>query len=387
MKTRLITLFLVCCMTQGMVAQLTSLGLVEESSITTVNKNGYMHFIPELAFVDDYLYVATPNGLYRYLYKSQSGWEKLPLTDELVLDFKVHGDTLIALTRDRLLYSLDGGKTARTDSVARTDDSYLLGMAVHPRNAAHILVATYKAGLWQTYNGGAEWTEITKSDGKRMSLTEIFFNPHDATKLVGAYNNTTLDYSSLLFSCDGGTQWESGKGEYSNSNLSQVLNVAFHPTIESRAVVCGDNIYAISDNTGSSWTGIFKSNGDCEVRITDVLYDTRNPDILYGANMTVPQDKAISVLYSTDGGYTWGEFFNESVPDGRVLSFDMKDNLLALYTYAGGIYLLNVDAVDTSVAPVVNEEGTSPYYDLMGRKVDCPTRGIYIREGRKVVIK
>ena len=29
----------------------------------------------------------------------------------------------------------------------------------------------------------------------------------------------------------------------------------------------------------------------------------------------------------------------------------------------------------------------APYYDLMGRKVDSPTRGIYIREGRKVVIE
>ena len=29
----------------------------------------------------------------------------------------------------------------------------------------------------------------------------------------------------------------------------------------------------------------------------------------------------------------------------------------------------------------------SPYYDLMGRKVTCPTRGIYIKDGRKVVVK
>lgn len=44
------------------------------------------------------------------------------------------------------------------------------------------------------------------------------------------------------------------------------------------------------------------------------------------------------------------------------------------------IHLMNIDSV---AAP----ENHSPYYDLMGREVAHPTRGIYIKDGRKVVIE
>lgn len=34
-----------------------------------------------------------------------------------------------------------------------------------------------------------------------------------------------------------------------------------------------------------------------------------------------------------------------------------------------------------------NEEMiTTPYYDLQGRPVESPTRGIYIKDGKKVII-
>ena len=44
------------------------------------------------------------------------------------------------------------------------------------------------------------------------------------------------------------------------------------------------------------------------------------------------------------------------------------------------IHLMNIDSI---AAP----ENHSPYYDLQGREVARPTRGIYIKDGRKVVIK
>ena len=44
------------------------------------------------------------------------------------------------------------------------------------------------------------------------------------------------------------------------------------------------------------------------------------------------------------------------------------------------IHLMNIDSI---AAP----ENHSPYYDLQGREVAHPTRGIYIKDGRKVVIK
>ena len=65
---------------------------------------------------------------------------------------------------------------------------------------------------------------------------------------------------------------------------------------------------------------------------------------------------------------------------------DLKDNILALYTSANGIYLLDVDAVDTSIPAIENETSAAPYYDLQGRPVVNTMRGIYIKDGKKVII-
>ena len=70
MKARIASLLLMFFIAQGLMAQLISLGLVEESNIEKEIPNGikrgYFYFTPELQFVsDNQLYAGTPNGLYR----------------------------------------------------------------------------------------------------------------------------------------------------------------------------------------------------------------------------------------------------------------------------------------------------------------------------------
>ena len=43
--------------------------------------------------------------------------------------------------------------------------------------------------------------------------------------------------------------------------------------------------------------------------------------------------------------------------------------------------------LDTSISPIVAPSTDTPYYDLQGRPVANPTRGIYIKDGKKVAIK
>ena len=391
MKRNLLTL-LVLLAAQAMMAQLTSLGLVEESNIANADKYEAMRFIPELSLAGDYLYVATPNGIFKTPYKdaeASSKWEKLPLTDNLVLDIEVRGDTLIALTRDQLIYSLNGGKTAKSCSATEImggDKTYTLdGMAVHPHNAKQIIVTSVK-GLMCTNDGGASWEAMDAEIP--VPLTRLFYNPSNADQLVGIYNNYIFDSGALLFSHDGGQQWMYGDGVYYDSNISEIYNIAFHPTIEGKVAACGVGVYGLSDDGGASWTGVFEPRwGQIIVHITDILYDTRNPDVLYGADWSGIQEGTTSIVRSTDGGYTWKTFYEASLaPYAYVLSFDMKDNLLALYTYGGGIYLLDVDAVEASISSIPADAIVTPYYDLMGRPVAHPTRGIYIKDGRKVVI-
>ena len=75
-------------------------------------------------------------------------------------------------------------------------------------------------------------------------------------------------------------------------------------------------------------------------------------------------------------GYSDNMFFSP-VADGTPLNFYRNGELLWSKEEKPG----------TSVAtPMVNRTPT-PYYDLMGRPVANPTRGIYIKDGRKVAIK
>ena len=41
----------------------------------------------------------------------------------------------------------------------------------------------------------------------------------------------------------------------------------------------------------------------------------------------------------------------------------------------------------TSIDNIEKSATDVPYYDLTGRKVARPTRGIYIKDGRKVIIR
>lgn len=51
-----------------------------------------------------------------------------------------------------------------------------------------------------------------------------------------------------------------------------------------------------------------------------------------------------------------------------------------------GVYLYKSDNTSIKNLPLIQETSDTPYYDLQGRKVANPTRGIYIKDGRKVVI-
>ena len=42
---------------------------------------------------------------------------------------------------------------------------------------------------------------------------------------------------------------------------------------------------------------------------------------------------------------------------------------------------------NTGITIPTTEKPLTPYYDLMGRPVAHPTRGIYIKDGKKVVIQ
>jgi hypothetical protein len=102
-----------------------------------------------------------------------------------------------------------------------------------------------------------------------------------------------------------------------------------------------------------------------------MIYDPRNPDILYGADLTAlyETDKKTRILRSTDGGFSWDAFY--TIEDmAFVKSMSMHDNLLAIAIGNGDIYLLDVDAVG-------KRTDSKPYLVTEGKEWAICTTGAY----------
>ena len=400
MKNRLSCILLMLFAVQSMMAQLTSLGLIEESNVQDKKneiKRG-LYFIPEITFVgENMLYAGTPTGLYKCNISNLDAvqWEKLPITDDIIEDFEVRGDTIIVLSRKELLLSVDGGMTAQrrySDTVFLDDIDYvqreLCNVAVYPGDAKRFYVAHQNSYLSYTDDFGESWTRI---EGR--GLTDLFYSPHNPNRIVGYRFNKFYTSAGTYISNDSGLNWTYARDE--TQDHRDMYRIAFHPTDSNRLALCGNGPYALSFDGGASWQGIYRQVGVWEYSVAyliDVIYDPRNPDTLYGAQLFSDSLKenldTMKVIRSIDSGLTWNEFFVEPMANkGNLLRMDIKDNLLALYTSANGIYLLDVDAVDTSIPTIENETSAALYYDLQGRPVAAPARGIYIKDGKKVVIK
>ena len=118
----------------------------------------------------------------------------------------------------------------------------------------------------------------------------------------------------------------------------------------------------------------------------NIIYDNTNPEVLYSATIR-------GVHKSVDGGATWSYFYGEDL--GEVRSLAIYKDLLFIYTRGNGIYMLDLVALSetgkgqggTLVMPAIEKETLDiPYYDLQGRPVANPDRGIYIKDGKKVII-
>lgn len=124
--------------------------------------------------------------------------------------------------------------------------------------------------------------------------------------------------------------------------------------------------------------------------LNNITYDSRNPEVIYGADLTAEHETTpkVRILRSTDGGFSWDTFYAFESQDGcTVQSICIDGGQLAICVSTAGIYLLDVDAVETSIAGIKNNKASSSCYDLMGRPIANPTRGIYIKDGRKVILK
>lgn len=82
----------------------------------------------------------------------------------------------------------------------------------------------------------------------------------------------------------------------------------------------------------------------------------------------------------TNGDVVRGPSFLET--GGRIELLWLKRDDTMLYQQEEGIFWKD----NTSIEAVKVNNHDTPYYDLQGRKVVVPTRGIYIKDGKKIIV-
>ncbi len=113
-------------------------------------------------------------------------------------------------------------------------------------------------------------------------------------------------------------------------------------------------------------------------------------------NVVVANDKYIYGLGHKDYPLCWAWSERTTTSSGDLLQ-DIPQRFLCLY-YKGEIILQNDDLVrkfcnnlgidvNKIILPSINAIRNNVFFDLQGRKVKNPTKGLYIKDGKKVLVK
>jgi polyribonucleotide nucleotidyltransferase len=75
--------------------------------------------------------------------------------------------------------------------------------------------------------------------------------------------------------------------------------------------------------------------------------------------------------------------------NGLYLAFNDEDMAVGTTTMnTNATWLVTrMEKVSTAIEEIVTEENNGEFYDLQGRKIQNPGKGVYIKNGKKIIIK
>ena len=193
-------------------------------------------------------------------------------------------------------------------------------IAIHPDNENVWYIAVGSGGVWKTTNSGTTWKPIFDNQTS-FSIGAIAIDPNNPhTIWVGTGENVGGRHVSIgdgvYVSYDDGASWKN----MGLKNSEHVSKIVIHPEDSNVIWVVsqgplwtsgGERGIYKSTNGGKSWK---RTLGDSEwIGATDLVMDSRNPDILYAATWQRHRTVAgylgggpgSGLHKSTDGGETW----------------------------------------------------------------------------------
>ena len=228
-------------------------------------------------------------------------------------------------------------------------------------------------------NKSATWTGLSQS----VTFTRDSSNPF-YTKIVVTYS--PIATVSLAAACTDGTKYY---GTYSND---KAFVVPADLTVSEISVIDGELLvedYKAGDIVPAN-TGVMVSSATAGDH-TILLSGETGSSVLGSDNMLKASSVAMEgnnkyyrlTMHNGDTiGFWWG------AEDGAAFNIAANKAYLAVpEALAREGFAFDFGGETTGITSAAMQLSTEQYYDLQGRRVAQPTRGLYIVNGRKVVIK
>ena len=256
---------------------------------------------------------------------------------------------------------------------------------IHPKNENLWYVTAGSGGVWKTENSGTTWNPIFDSQ-KSYSIGCITMDPQNNNVLwVGTGENVGgrhVGYGDGIYKSENGGQTWSKKGLNNSEHISKII---IHPNNSDVLWVAsqgplwskgGDRgVYKTVDG-GKTWQR--KLGDDKWIGATDLLIDSRNPDVLYAATWQRHRTVAgymgggpgTAIYKSTDGGENWQKL-TKGLPKsnmgkiGLAMSYQNNDIIYAaieLDRRTGGVYRSEDQGLSWKKMSDAVAGGTGPHY-------------------------
>lgn len=403
MKTKLLFLTLTSalgCLASGL-SGFQNTNLPEDIAVGT--SPSYHH----IDVIDNELYAATYGGIFKYS-ESDNSWSCWDMEGENVVDFKICGDAIVALTVPK-----DESGNWNTDSISlvrynrisgQKEDLLveemgyegisgycvkLLQLAQHPKNPKSLLVAS-SIGVWMSEDFGTTWTNIIELD---IFQSMFFLGWHPMKDNVIFFTTYSNFYEALVCrSDDNGVNWEIMAPDESGDNTS--YDIAFDPNDADHLLYSGQGCIFESKDCGDNWHYVL--NNECFDapyylgNIYNIMYDPQDANTVFAVgNCNSP--KHICMLKSTDSGATWTLALEAEMESSSNAKLFFQESILfngKMYIYTShGVFAKTVGTVGIESVSA-DADAPAAVYDLQGRRVDNPAPGrVYISQGKKYIAR